>query len=768
VLGRPDRLAAVERARTLLASSSIPLDRIARLAAAGGHAPVGVISLLDAEREYLVATHGTPVTEVPASLSLCQHVVNTDLPLVIDDVSDEDAPQVRAAGIGSYAGFPVHLSGSAIGAVCVANPIAHRWTNGELSAVSDAASTVSALLAEQDALAPRPDGPAPQPDGSAPRPDGSAPRPDGSAPRPDGPAPRPDGSAPRPDGSAPRPDGPAPRPASARDGAAPSRGGATPSGEAILAVHDHPFLDALIGSLETAVVACDARGRLVMFNRQMREITGDLAADTPDAWPGREHVHHPDGRPMLTAELPLMRALAGEQIHSVPMLMRRPDHPDHHYLCTGRQLRAEDGAIVGAVMSMQEVTDLVRAARFKDCEVAVARVLDSDPPLAEAGRQVLQLVIEALQWPYAELWLRGADQPDSDDLRRWATAAVPDGSDLPPAPGHRLARLAGDRGCLIWARGGADGGGADGGGDPDDPGLRPTLAVPIRSAERTLGVITLFAEAVHDQREQLEDLLSGLAAHVGMFLERRRATQLAQALARSKDEYIGLVGHEMRTPLTSISAYTDLVLEDPALGDDLRPMLAVVQRNAATLRSIIANLLDLAALDSGHARINLSPTDLSDTVETVTQAAIERASAAGSAPQVTVDIAPGIRVPGDPPRLRQVVDNLLTNALKYTPADGAVVVRLRTDGATAVLDVADTGMGIPMTERTNLFSRFFRGKAAKAASIPGSGLGLAISRAIVDAHDGTLELVDRPGPGCTFRLTLPLRPSGEPADLESD
>jgi signal transduction histidine kinase len=530
-----------------------------------------------------------------------------------------------------------------------------------------------------------------------------------------------------------------------------------------MAVSNHPFLDALLGSLDTAVIACDAHGRLVMFNRQMGEITGDLGADTPDAWPGREHVHHPDGRPMRTVELPLMRALAGEQIRSVPMLMRRPGHPDHHYLCTGRQLRAEDGAIVGAIMAIHEVTDLVRMARFKDCEVAVARVLDSDPPLAEAGRQVLQLVIEALGWPYGELWLRGAEQTDNDDLRRWATAAVPDGSDLPPAPGHKLARLASERGRLIWARGGdcADD------DDPDDPGPRPTLAVPIRSAEKTLGVITLFADAVHHQRESLEDLLSDLAAHVGMFLERRRSTQLAQALARSKDEYIGLVGHEMRTPLTSISAYTDLVLEDPALGDDLRPMLAVVQRNAATLRSIIANLLDLAALDSGHARINLSPTDLSDTVETVTQAVIERVPA-DSAPGVTVDIAPGVRVPGDPPRLRQVIDNLLSNALKYTPADGTVVVRLRIDGATAVLDVADTGMGIPVAERTNLFSRFFRGRAAKAASIPGSGLGLAISRAIVDAHAGTLELVDRPGPGCTFRLTLPLSPSGEAADLDAD
>lgn len=706
LLGRPARLAAVERARALLTSSTIPLDRIARLAAAGGRAPVGVISLLDAEREYLVAAHGTSRTDVPVSLSLCQHVVNNDLPLVIDDMAAEDVPEVRAAGVGSYAGFPVHLSGSAVGAVCVANPTAHHWTNAELTAVSDAASTVTALLAERDASAPR-----------------------------------------------------APK--------------APPPPDAVMtAIPDDAFLDALLGSLDIAVIACDTHGRLVMLNRQMHEITGDLRGDAPDTWPGREYVHHPDGRPMSTPELPLMRALAGEQVHSVPMLMRRPGHPDKHYLCTGRQLRADDGAIVGAVLAMHEVTDMVRAARFKDCEVAVARVLDSDPPLGEAGREVLRLVIEALQWPYAELWLRGGEQAANADLRRWATAAatpVPGGPDLPPAPGHRLARLASERGRLIWA---------PGAGEEGDPGPHPTLAVPVRSAEKTLGVLALFADAVHDQRELLEDLLTDLAAHVGRFLERRRSTELAQALARSKDEYIGLVGHEMRTPLTSISAYTDLVLEDPALGDDLRPMLAVVQRNAATLRGIIANLLDLAALDSGHTPINLTPTDLSDTVEATTRAAIERAASERScsraamsgadAPDVTVDIAPGVRVPGDPPRLRQVVDNLLSNALKYTPPGGAVVVRLRADGATAVLDVADTGMGIPAAERTNLFSRFFRGKAAKAASIPGSGLGLAISRAIVDAHGGTLELVDRPGPGCTFRLTLPVRPSGDPAALEAD
>jgi signal transduction histidine kinase len=321
----------------------------------------------------------------------------------------------------------------------------------------------------------------------------------------------------------------------------------------------------------------------------------------------------------------------------------------------------------------------------------------------------------------------------------------------------------------VWAR--TEAGTADdtavGTAVGDEP--RPTLAVPIRSAERVLGVLTLFAERVDDPPAELERLVSGIAAHIGMFLERRRAAELTQALATSKDEYIGLVGHEMRTPLTSISAYTDLVIEDPDLNDDLRGMLSVVQRNAATLRGIIANLLDLAAYDSGHARVQLNPTDVADLVRTAVDAAAQRVEAAratgtvedawsgrGAPPTITAEIEPGVRVAADVPRLRQVVDILIGNALTYTPGTGSVVVRLGTAGREAVLDVADTGIGIPREERHKLFGRFFRGRAAKSAGVPGSGLGLAISRAIVEAHGGRLELLDRPEPGSTFRVRLPL------------
>ncbi len=703
VLSRPSRLAAVERARALLTASNVPLDRFARLVASGARTPMGAISLLDADREHLVAAHGIHQRDKPVSLSLCRYVVDADLPLVIHERNQMPVE----TGFVAYAGFPVYLAGAAVGAVCVADLAPRQWTAAELNAVGDAASMVTAMLTELDAAHAAMFASEPAAGGA----------------------------------SAPGTVGPV---------------AADSTKERIIrdavreATRTRAFLDALLGSLDTAVVACDQDGRLIHFNRHMRRIMGDLTHTDPEEWPARGHSYHLDGRPMHTSELPLLRALLGENVRSAPLMLRRAGEPDRHYLCNGRQLRADDGEVLGAVIAVHEVTEMVRASRFKDCEVAVARVLEGDPSLDGAAGEILDLLVGALGWPWAELWLC-----ENSDLRRRATASLaPHGhaTGNPPAPGHTLARQACERGRLVWAH-----------------GESPTLAVPIRSAERVLGVLTLFADRIDDPPEQLERLLSGIAAHIGGYLERRRASELSQALAHSKDEYIGLVGHEMRTPLTSISAYTDLVIEDPDLNDDLRGMLAVVQRNAATLRNIIANLLDLAALDSGHVRVQLNPTDVTDLVRTAVDAAVERTEAArasqqaedtwsgrGAPPSITAEIGPGIRVAADAPRLRQVVDTLIGNALTYTPGRGSVVVRLGTAGDQAMLEVADTGIGIPPNERPKLFGRFFRGRAAKGAGVPGSGLGLAISRAIVEAHHGTLELLDRPGPGSTFRVRLPL------------
>jgi len=122
----------------------------------------------------------------------------------------------------------------------------------------------------------------------------------------------------------------------------------------------------------------------------------------------------------------------------------------------------------------------------------------------------------------------------------------------------------------------------------------------------------------------------------------------------------------------------------------------------------------------------------------------------------TVDVPP---VPGDADRLGQVVDNLITNAVKFTPPGGRVLVRVRREGERAVLEVADTGVGIPAGEVGRLFERFFRASTATEQQIPGIGLGLSISRAIVEAHGGDIVVASIEGHGTTFRVELPLAPA---------
>jgi signal transduction histidine kinase len=120
----------------------------------------------------------------------------------------------------------------------------------------------------------------------------------------------------------------------------------------------------------------------------------------------------------------------------------------------------------------------------------------------------------------------------------------------------------------------------------------------------------------------------------------------------------------------------------------------------------------------------------------------------------------------DPHRLGQVVDNLLSNAIKFTPEGGAVDLRLRREGDTAVLEVADTGIGIPAAEQTKLFDRLYRASSATQRHIPGLGLGLTITKAIVEAHDGKISVESTEGEGTTFRVELALRPSPNQAPGE--
>jgi PAS domain S-box-containing protein len=247
----------------------------------------------------------------------------------------------------------------------------------------------------------------------------------------------------------------------------------------------------------------------------------------------------------------------------------------------------------------------------------------------------------------------------------------------------------------------------------------------------------------------------------------------ARAAERLKDQFVSLISHELRTPLSSILGYLELVMDDEEqpLTAEQRQYLTTVERNAHRLLRLVGDLLFTAQVDAGRFTLQPGDVDLAGIVRAAEETARVTAAARGVA--VTVEVpAEGLVVRGDALRLGQACDNLVSNAVKFTPSGGQVTLTLRTawrdaDGTVvhdaapgaapvALLSVSDTGVGIPTGEQGRLFTSFFRASTARRNAVPGVGLGLTITKAITTAHGGTLDVASAEGRGTTFTLTVPL------------
>jgi PAS domain S-box-containing protein len=289
-----------------------------------------------------------------------------------------------------------------------------------------------------------------------------------------------------------------------------------------------------------------------------------------------------------------------------------------------------------------------------------------------------------------------------------------------------------------------------------------TVSPMFDALHRVTGAAVIARDITQTRRQQSQ--LQALLAKERVARADAEAAQQALArqnerlreLDRLKDEFISLVSHELRTPLTSIRGYLELLLDGGAgdLTEDQIRFLAVVDRNSKRLMHLVGDLLFLAQIEAGKLVLELGDVDLDEVVADAVEAAKPIADENGI--ELRAHVEPTPVMVGDRSRLAQVLDNLVSNALKFTTEGGSVDLWVSSVDGQVVIEVRDTGMGIPQAEQAHLFDRFFRSSEATERAIPGTGLGLTIVKAIVERHEGTIEVESATGEGTTMRVRLPV------------
>jgi heavy metal sensor kinase len=252
-----------------------------------------------------------------------------------------------------------------------------------------------------------------------------------------------------------------------------------------------------------------------------------------------------------------------------------------------------------------------------------------------------------------------------------------------------------------------------------------------------------------------DDELGRLASTLNEMIGR-----LEEAFNRQR-QFTADASHELRTPLAIMQAEATLALSKERTSDDYRKSLETISQESDYMSSVIGKLLFLARSDAGKEQLNFEDVELKELI-TGLSANIE-ALAQDKGIKFTVDAKEDLTVSGDKVKLRQLFINILENAVRYTPADGNISVSLVEKDSNAVVSISDTGIGIPPEHLSHIFERFYRVDKARARADGGVGLGLAIAKIITESHKGKIEVESEVGKGTTFKISIPLKDTTEPA-----
>ena len=292
------------------------------------------------------------------------------------------------------------------------------------------------------------------------------------------------------------------------------------------------------------------------------------------------------------------------------------------------------------------------------------------------------------------------------------------------------------------------------------------IASMRRPLEELVGAAGRLAEGDRSARVEVGGLSETAtlgAAFNEMADELEREASQRDQLDRMKDEFVLTASHELRSPLTSVQGFAELLMLDreklsPAQADTVE----IILDNSRHLVRLLNDLLDLARSDTGRLTIHPVPTEAGPLVEDAVRTLRAQTEAAGQT--LECEVEPGLpRIEVEPDRIRQVLVNLLTNAHEYCPEGASIRVTAARAGDEVELAVSDDGPGMPEEQLDHIFDRFTRGDAGLTQRVGGTGLGLAISKSLVELHGGTIGAVSSPGEGSIFRVRLPAAPATESA-----